>query len=43
MCAGLVLLANGTTSNEVVDKDREAGPPEVVFDNSFSAETAEVT
>ena len=40
---GLVLLANGTSSNKVVNEHRKSWPPEVVFNNSFSSETAKVT
>ena len=40
---GLVLLTNSTTSNEVVDKHGESGPPEVTFDDHFGAESSKVT
>ena len=43
MCVGLVLLANSAASNKIIDKDREARPPEVVFHDSLSMESPEVT
>ena len=42
MSASLVLLANGTASNEVVDKHGEARPPKVPFNNGLGAKTPEV-
>ena len=38
MCADLILLANGTTGDEVVDKDGKSRPPKVAFDDGFGAE-----
>ena len=42
MGVGLVLLANSTTSNKVVNEDREAWPPEIMFNDSLSAESSKV-
>ena len=39
----LVLLANSTAGNKVVDKHRKSRPPKVAFDNCFSAKAAKVT
>ena len=38
VCADLVLLANGTTGDKVVDEDRESWPPKVAFDDGLGAE-----
>ena len=38
-----VLLANRATSNEVVDKQGEARPPEVAFNDSLSVKSPKVT
>ena len=38
MSVNFVLLANSTTSNEMLDKGGKAWPPEVVFQDRFSAE-----
>ena len=38
MCAGLILLANGATGDEVVDEDGKSWPPKVAFDDGFGAE-----
>ena len=43
MSMDLVLLANGTASDKVVNKHRESRPPEVTFNNSFGVKTSEVT
>ena len=43
MHAGFVLLTNSTASDKVIDKDREARPPEVALHNSLGAEMAKVT
>ena len=43
MSIGLVLLANGTASDEVLHKGGEAGPPEISFQNRFGAKDTHVT
>ena len=43
MSTSLVLLANGTAGNKVVDKHRKSRPPKVTFNNSLSAKAAKVT
>ena len=40
---GLVLLANGTTSNEVFHKGGEAWPPEIPFQNRLGAKDTHMT
>ena len=42
MCVNLVLLANGTTGDEVIDEYRESRPPKIVFNNSFGTKSSEV-
>ena len=43
MHIGLVLLTDGTTSDKVFDKGREAWPPEVPFQNRFGAKDTHMT
>ena len=43
MSTGLVLLANGTASNKVVNEYGKTQPPKVTLNNSLSSETYEVT
>ena len=40
---GLVLLADGTTSDEVLHKGRETWPPEIPFQKCFGAKDTHVT
>ena len=40
VCVYFVLLANGTTSDEVIDEGRESRPPKVAFDKGFGAKSA---
>ena len=40
---GLVLLADGTTSDKMFDKGGEAWPPEIPFQNSLGAKDTHVT
>ena len=40
---GLVLLANGTTSDEVLHKGGEARPPEIPFQKRFGAKDTHVS
>ena len=42
VCANLVLLANGTTGDEVIDEYRKSWPPKIVFNNGFGAKTSKV-
>ena len=39
----LVLLADSTPSDKFGDKNGEARPPEITFNNCFGAEAAKVT
>ena len=43
MSIGLVLLANGTTRNEVFHKGGEAGPPEIPFQDRLGAKDTHMT
>ena len=43
MSVDLVLLANGTTRNEVFDKSGKTRPPEVVLNDRFSVEDPHVS
>ena len=42
MCTGLVLLADGTAGNKVVDEHRKPWPPKIAFNNSLGAKASEV-
>ena len=42
MCADLILLANGTTGDKVVDKDGKSRPPKVALDYGFGAKSSEM-
>ena len=42
MGVNLVLLANSTTCNEMLDKSGKAQPPEVVFNDRLGAEDSHV-
>ena len=42
MCASFVLLANGTTGNEVIDKHGKPRPTKIAFNNGLGTETSEV-
>ena len=39
---GLILLADGTASNKIQDKDSKTRPPEVSFDNHFGVKMPKV-
>ena len=40
---GFVLLTHSTTSNEIRDKNRKTGPPEVTFNNGFGVKASKMT
>ena len=42
MCASLVLLANGTASNKVIDEHRESQPTKITFNNGLGVKMSEV-
>ena len=42
MCANLVLLADGTACDEIINEYRKSRPPEITFNNGFGAKTSEV-
>ena len=42
MCASLILLANGTAGNKVVDEDGKSRPPKVMFNYSLGAKTSKM-
>ena len=42
MCTNFVLLADGTTSDKVIDENRKSQPPKIMFDNGFGAKSSEV-
>ena len=42
VCTGLVLLANSTTSDKVINEHEKSRPPEVAFHNGLSSETSKV-
>ena len=42
MCASLILLANGTAGNKVVDEDGKSRPPKVTFNYSLGAKTSKM-
>ena len=42
MCTGLVLLADGTAGNKVVDEHRKPRPPKIAFNNGLGVKTSEV-
>ena len=42
MSVDLVLLANSTTCNKMLDKGGQAWPPEVMFKDRFGAEDSHV-
>ena len=43
VCVGLVLLANGATSDKVFHEGGETRPPEISFQDCFGAEDTHVT
>ena len=43
MSVGFVLLADRTTSDEVLDKGGETWPPEIPFQNCFGAKDTHMT
>ena len=42
MCASLILLANGTAGNKVVDEDGKSRPPKVTFNYSLGAKMSKM-
>ena len=42
MCADFILLANGATGDEVVDKDGKSRPPKVALDDGLGAKSSEM-
>ena len=42
MCDSLILLANSTAGNEVVDEDGKSRPPKVTFNYSLGAKTSKM-
>ena len=42
VCASFVLLANGTTGNEVIDEDGKSRPPKVSFNDGLGAEASKM-
>ena len=42
MCANLVLLADGTACDEIINEYRKSWPPKITFNNGFGAKTSEM-